>query len=144
MRHRALPIVAVIVLIGAAAVLSLAAAQTSIPGSPGGGNDAAQNAGGDTGISGTIEQKPLLTAAQRRAIYAEVSKDTSRSSPQDFSAMVGADVPPMIELYTLPDDALAQVPAAKLYKYTVVENKVVVVDPTRMRIVDVIGPPSEQ
>ena len=39
----------------------------------------------------------------------------------------------MIELYTLPDDALAAVPAAKLYKYTVVENKVVVVDPTKMR-----------
>jgi hypothetical protein len=50
----------------------------------------------------------------------------------------------MIELYTLPDDALAAVPAAKLYKYTVVENKVVVVDPTRMRVIDVIGPSSRQ
>jgi hypothetical protein len=58
--------------------------------------------------------------------------------------VIGADVPPMIELYTLPDDAVAAVPAAKLYKYTVVENKVVVVDPTKMRIVDVIEPPPKQ
>jgi hypothetical protein len=47
----------------------------------------------------------------------------------------------MIELYMLPDDAIANVPAAKLYKYTMVENKVVLVDPTKMRVVDVIGPP---
>jgi hypothetical protein len=47
----------------------------------------------------------------------------------------------MIELYALPDDAIASVPAAKIYKYTMVENKVVVVDPTKMRIIDVIGPP---
>ena len=67
----------------------------------------------DIGVSGAIEQKPLLTQAQRSAIYAEVSKDTSKSSPQEFSAVVGADVPPMIELYTLPEDALAQVPAAQ-------------------------------
>jgi hypothetical protein len=55
--------------------------------------------------------------------------------------VIGADVPPMIELYALPDEAVASVPAAKIYKYTMVENKVVVVDPTKMRIIDVIGPP---
>jgi hypothetical protein len=47
----------------------------------------------------------------------------------------------MIELYMLPDEAVAGVPAAKLYKYTMVEGKVVLVDPTNMRVVDVIGPP---
>jgi hypothetical protein len=99
-------------------------------------------AGSDSGVSGAIEQKTLLTPAQRNAIYAEVSKDKSKTSPKDFSPVVGADVPPMIELYALPDDALAAVPAAKLYKYTMVENRVVVVDPTKMRIVDVIGPNS--
>jgi hypothetical protein len=50
-------------------------------------------------------------------------------------------VPPMIELYMLPDETVAGVPAAKLYKYTMVEGKVVLVDPTKMRIVDVIEPP---
>jgi hypothetical protein len=108
-----------------------AAAQTTPPGPP----------GSDTGVSGAIEQKLILSPAQRTAIYDQVSKDRSKVAPKDFSPVIGADVPPMIELYMLPDDAVAGVPAAKLYKYTMVENKVVLVDPTKMRIVDVIGPP---
>ena len=97
--------------------------------------------GGDTGVSGAIDQKLILSSAQRAAIYQEVSKDKSKVAPKDFSPVIGADVPPMIELYMLPDDAVANVPAAKLYKYTMVENKVVLVDPTKMRVIDVIGPP---
>ncbi len=97
--------------------------------------------GNDTGVSGAIEQKLILSSAQRTAIYQEVSKDRSKVAPKDFSPVIGADVPPMIELYMLPDDAIANVPEAKLYKYTMVENKVVLVDPTKMRVVDVIGPP---
>jgi len=108
-----------------------AAAQSTPPGPP----------GTDTGASGAIEQKLILSQAQRTAIYDQVSKDKSKVAPKDFSPVIGADVPPMIELYTLPDDAVAGVPAAKLYKYTMVENKVVLVDPTKMRVVDVIGPP---
>ena len=107
-----------------------AAAQSTPPGPP----------GNDTGVSGAIEQKLILTPAQRIAIYDQVSKDKSKVAPKDFSPVIGADVPPMIELYMLPDDAVAGVPAAKLYKYTMVENKVVLVDPTKMRVVDVIGP----
>lgn len=108
-----------------------AAAQTTPPGAP----------SGDTGVSGAIEQKLILSPAQRTAIYDQVSKDKSKVAPKDFSPVIGADVPPMIELYMIPDDAVAGVPAAKLYKYTMVEGKVVLVDPTKMRIVDVIGPP---
>jgi hypothetical protein len=108
-----------------------AAAQSTLPGPP----------GTDTGVSGAIEQKLVLSPAQRTAIYDQVSRDKSKVAPKDFSAVIGADVPPMIELYALPDEAVAGVPAAKLYKYTMVEGKVVLVDPTKMRVVDVIGPP---
>ena len=61
-------------------------------------------------------------------------------SPYRFSTDVGAEVPAMIELYVLPDDILAQNPTTKFYKYTVVQDRVVLVDPTNMRIVAVIGP----
>jgi Protein of unknown function (DUF1236) len=96
--------------------------------------------GSDIGVSGALEQKLILSPAQRKAIYEEVSKDKSKTAPKSFSPVIGADVPPMIELYALPDDAVASVPAAKIYKYTMVDNKVVVVDPTKMRIIDIIGP----
>jgi hypothetical protein len=96
---------------------------------------------GDSGVSGAIQRMLILSPEQRAAIYQEVSKDKSKAAPKDFSPVVGADVPPMIELYTLPEDATANVPEAKLYKYTMVDNKVVLVDPTKMRVIDVIGPP---
>ena len=146
MKAKARTLMAAAACLAAAAVALAAQAQTNVPNSPGavGGNPATNSAGSDTGLSGAIQQKPLLSPEQRSAIYAEVIKDRSKSSPQHFSAVVGADVPPMIELYALPDDATAIVPAAKLYKYTMVDDKVVVVDPTKMRIVDVIGPSSKQ
>jgi hypothetical protein len=104
----------------------------------GGQNIHAQN--DNVGASQNLE----LTAAQRSAIYAAVSKDRSKMSPQRFPAVIGAEVPPMINLYALPDDVVAGIPAAKLYQCTVVEDKVVLVDPTRMRVVDTIGPLPQQ
>ena len=94
----------------------------------------------DAGVS----QKLELTAAQRSAIYAAVSKDRSKVSPQRFPAVIGAEVPPMINLYALPDDIVAGIPAAKLIQCTTVDDKVVLVDPTKMRVVDTIGPLPQQ
>ena len=91
-----------------------------------------------------VTQKLELTAEQRSTIYATVSKDRNKTSPQQFPAVVGAEVPPMINLYALPDDIVAGIPAAKLYQCTVVGDKVVLVDPTKMRVVDTIGPLPQQ
>jgi hypothetical protein len=88
----------------------------------------------------TTAPKLRLTPAQKTAIYAAVGKDNSKVAPKKFAPAVGAEVPPMIELYALPDDILAANPATKFYQYTVVEDRVVLVDPTRMRVIAVIGP----
>ncbi len=103
-----------------------------------GQNIHAQNADAD------IAQKLELTAAQRTAIYATISKDRSKTSPQRFPAVIGAEVPPMINLYALPDDVVSGNPAAKLIQCTMVDDEVVLVDPTRMRVVDTIGPLPQQ
>jgi hypothetical protein len=105
--------------------------------------DAAQAQSSDTQTQTTTgsEQHALaLTPAQRRAIYAAVSQDKSKAAKTNFSPTIGAEVPPMIELYTLPDQILAENHAAESYEYTLEQNKVVLVDPTRMRVIDVIGP----
>jgi Protein of unknown function (DUF1236) len=106
-------------------------------------NAQTNEATGPTGVMNPngIPEKLELTPAQRSAIYDAVRKDKSKVAPSRFSTTVGAEVPPMIELYMLPDDILAQNPAAKFYKYTVVQDRVVLVDPTNMRIVAVIGSP---
>jgi Protein of unknown function (DUF1236) len=91
-----------------------------------------------------VTPKLELTPAQRSAIYQEVHKDNSKVAPSRFAANVGADVPPMIELYPLPDDIVANNPDAKLYKFTRVDDQVVLVDPTKMRVIAVIGPKQKE
>ena len=80
-----------------------------------------------------------LTPAQKASILKAVrEKSATLRPPTSFSVVVGEMVPPSIELYILPDNALAEVPEAKSVKYTVLQNQVVLVDPTNMRIVDVL------
>jgi hypothetical protein len=63
---------------------------------------------------------------------------SSKLAPSLFAARVGADVPPIIELHALPDHVLASNPETKLYKFTKVDDQVVLVDPTNMRVIAVI------
>lgn len=94
----------------------------------------------ETVNGGGVAPKLELTPAQRSVIYQAVHRDKSKTAPNRFAARIGADVPPMIELYPLPDEILAENPVAKLYKFTRVDDQVVLVDPTKMRVVAVIGP----
>ena len=81
-----------------------------------------------------------LTPAQRNAIYQQVHKDLSKVAPSRFATDVGAEVPPVTDLYTLPDDIVATNPETQSYKFTEVDDRVVLVDPTKMRVIAVIGP----
>jgi hypothetical protein len=82
-----------------------------------------------------------LTPEQRSAIFEAVRPaDAKVKVPGNVPATVGAQVPLATELYFLPDDALATAPEAKAIEYTVAQNRVVLVDPTTMRVVDVIPP----
>jgi hypothetical protein len=87
-------------------------------------------------------QAPALTAAQKAAIFSSVTLDKSKAkASEDFKLSVGQQVPPTIDLHPLPAGALAEAPAARPYRYTLVaDDQVVLVDPATMRIVDVIKP----
>ena len=78
-----------------------------------------------------------LTSAQRNAIYLEVHKGTGKVS-RSVRHLVGAVVPPMIDLYTLPDELLANNPATQLYTFTEVDDRVALFYPTKMRVIAVI------
>ena len=80
-----------------------------------------------------------LTNAQKVAIANAVRRDGGKPESRiGFATTVGTPVPPQIELYVLPDGALAAVPDAKIVRYTTVQDQIVLVDPTTMRVVDVI------
>lgn len=92
------------------------------------------------GLGLNAPQKPALTPAERREAYAIASKDKSKVAAVQFPPVIGAEVPPMIGLHSLPDKLLAENHDAEFYDYTIVDDKMVLVDPTRMRVVDIIGP----
>lgn len=82
---------------------------------------------------------PRLSEAQRSAIAEAVRRENKAVEPSvSFVASVGAPVPPVIELYILPDSILAEVPLAKRVKYTVVKSQLLLVDPVTMRVVEII------
>ena len=102
----------------------------------------ARRCAGLTGLNqGAITSpKAQLSAAQKTAIYNAVSRDKSKVvAPGNFRASIGAPVPPSIELYALPSEAVANAQAASSYRYTMVNNQVVLVDPLTMQVVDIIA-----
>jgi hypothetical protein len=87
------------------------------------------------GLSSQLQLNPTQKAAILSAVRHESPKS---ASPVNFLVAVGASAPPSIELYVLPDSVLLEVPEAKIVKYTMVQNQVVLVDPTTMRVVDIL------
>ena len=87
-------------------------------------------------------QAPALTAAQKAAIFSSVTIDKSKAkASEDFKLSVDEQVPPTVALHPLPAGALAEVPTARPYRYTLVaDDQVVLVDPATMRVVEVIKP----
>jgi hypothetical protein len=109
--------------------IGLAAAQVGSPG-----------AGGDP-KSGALSQPSQikLSPAQKTAILNAVRQDGAKATaPANFQASVGGPVPPSIELFTLPSGAVSQSPELRSLKYTMAQNQVVLVDPTTMRVIDII------
>src|SRR5260370_7689097 len=97
--------------------------------------------GGGNGECGAMSQPAQLkvSPAQRTAILNAVLQNSAKiTAPTNFQAAIGGPVPPSIELYTLPSSALPQSPELRSLKYTMAQNQVVLVDPTTMRVVDII------
>src|SRR5258707_764816 len=109
--------------------IGLAAAQVGSPG-----------AGGDPAAGGLSQPSQIkLSPAQKTAILNAVRQDGPKgAAPTNFQASVGGPVPPSIELYTLPSGAVSQSPELRSLKYTMAQNQVVLVDPTTMRVIDII------
>jgi hypothetical protein len=87
--------------------------------------------------SAPLALTPAEKAAIRDAVRQDTAKPSTAAAPK--SVAIGVQLPPSIALRILPDAALAQAPAAKTVQYTVIGNQVILVDPTNMRVVDIIN-----
>ena len=84
-----------------------------------------------------VTTEPLqLTPVQRRTIYRTVVQEpVAVAPPPDVEYRIGARVPDSVRLYSLPESVAVEVPAVKAYRYMVVNDRVVLVDPATSQVV---------
>ena len=113
--------------------VGIAAAQSPMP--PAGSAPAQRAPAASSQNSAALQ----LSAAQKTAIFQSVTKEKVKTPPPaNMQVSVGAQIPASIELYPLPANIVSEVPATKAFKYTVAQNQVVIVDPTNMKVVEII------
>jgi len=79
-----------------------------------------------------------LTPAQRTIIYRNIVREAPATTAQaTVEYRVGAAIPAETRrLYALPETVVAEVPTIRNYKYMLVNNRVVLVDPVTSTVVD--------
>jgi len=75
-----------------------------------------------------------LTPVQRQTIYRTIVREAA-VPPPTIEYRVGARVPDGVQLYSVPQSVAVEVPVVKAYKYMVVNNHVVLVDPATSQVV---------
>ena len=84
-----------------------------------------------------VTTEPLqLTPVQRRTVYRTIVRDRVVPAEPTIEYRVGARVPDRVRLYSVPQEVAVEVPAIRSYKYMVVNNRVVLVDPVTSQVVD--------
>jgi len=84
-----------------------------------------------------IATEPLqLTPVQRRTVYRTIVRERVIPAEPTIEYRVGARVPDNARLYSVPQNIAVEVPAIRSYKYMVVNNRVVLVDPVTSQVVD--------
>jgi hypothetical protein len=80
-----------------------------------------------------------LSPAQRTVIYRSVTRERVRAAPPaGVEVRLGARVPRGVALYEMPPTIVAEVPTIRRYRYMVVNDEVVLVDPATSEVVEVI------
>jgi len=81
-----------------------------------------------------------LTPAQRTTIYRSVTRERVQMQmvPQGVDVRLGARVPQTVELREMPSALVTDVPTVRRYRYMVINNEVVLVDPATSEVVEII------
>ncbi len=83
-----------------------------------------------------VTTQPLeLSPVQRQTIYRTIRRAPVRVVEPTIEYRVGMRVPQTARLYEVPQDVAVEVPAIRSYKYMMVNDRVVLVDPATSEIV---------
>jgi hypothetical protein len=81
-----------------------------------------------------VTQPVELTPAQRTVIYRTIVRE--RAAPTaDVEVRVGTRVPETVQLRAVPETVAVEVPAIRSYRYMVVNNRVLLVDPATSTVI---------
>jgi hypothetical protein len=84
-----------------------------------------------------VTTEPLeLTPVQRRTIYRTIVRERVAPAEPTIEYRVGARLPDSVRLYSVPQEVAVEVPTIRSYKYMVVNNRVVLVDPATSQVVE--------
>jgi hypothetical protein len=80
----------------------------------------------------------ILSAAQRSAVWNDLSKQATNQNAAGFDATIGTFVPKTVKLEPIPSKTAADVPSLQPYDFAMVGKKLVIVDPSNKVIADVL------
>lgn len=83
-----------------------------------------------------VTTQPLqLTPVQRQTVYRTIVRERIHPAQETVEYRVGMHVPANTQLYTIPEPVVVEVPAIQSYKYMVVNDRVMLVDPATSQVV---------
>jgi hypothetical protein len=96
------------------------------------------------GADQTGQRTTSVNDDQRKQIVDQLRRDRSASTNINVRVNIGERLPPRVQPRRLPADIVRIAPQYRDYEYTVIDNRVVIVDPRRREVIDILdeGPPS--
>ena len=83
-----------------------------------------------------VTTEPLeLTPVQRRTIYRTIVHERVAPAQPTVEYRVGTRVQERVQLYSVPQEVVVEVPAIRPYKYMVVNDRVALIDPATSEVV---------
>lgn len=82
-----------------------------------------------------IQERPLMLSPEQRTTVYRTIRQREVAPSAGVEVSVGSRVPGTVQLYDVPQSVAVEVPAVQSYKYMVVNNRVVLVDPATSTIV---------
>ncbi|MFY9601705.1 MAG: DUF1236 domain-containing protein [Pseudolabrys sp.] len=83
-----------------------------------------------------VTTEPLqLTPVQRRTVYRTIVRERVAPARPTVEYRIGTRVPESVQLYSVPQEVAVEVPAIRSYKYMVVNDRVVLIDPATSEVV---------
>ena len=128
--------------------IAVAAALTSVAGAASAADNQATSAAmskptvsnSSAPMQSVAQDSLSLTHRQERTAWRDISKEAAGQTPQQkFAASVGTTVPADISLQPMPADVATRISALKPYDYALIHRKLLIVNPTDKKVVDIIS-----